>query len=43
MPKLSNQPPNYAKHNASGRAVIHLKTGDRYLGPYGSAESHRKY
>jgi integrase len=43
MPKLTNQPPKYAKHKSSGQAVVRLGSRDRYLGRFGSPESYRKY
>jgi integrase len=43
MPKLTNQPPKYAKHKGSGQAVVRLGSRDRYLGRFGSPESYREY
>jgi integrase len=43
MPKLTNQPPKYAKHKGTGQAVVRLGSRDRYLGRFGSPESYRKY
>ena len=35
--------PKYRKHQASGQGVVTLSGRDCYLGPYGSAESHKSY
>jgi integrase len=35
--------PSYCCHRASGQAVVRLDGVDRYLGPYGSLESHERY
>lgn len=35
--------PSYCRHKASGRAVARIDGVDRYLGPYGSPESHEAY
>lgn len=44
MPRRRNlSPPSYCLHKASGRAVVRVNGKDRYLGPYGSAESHAEY
>ena len=43
MPKLTNQPPKYAKHKGTGQAVVRLGSRDRYLGRFGSPESYRQY
>ncbi|MCH7838855.1 MAG: site-specific integrase, partial [Planctomycetes bacterium] len=43
MPKLKYQPPSYRRHTASGQAVVTIHGRDRYLGKFGSTESHEKY
>ena len=44
MPRRPNlSPPSYCLHKASGRAVVRINGKDRYLGPYGSEESHAEY
>ncbi len=43
MPKLTNRPPTYCFHKASGQAVVWLDGRSHYLGPYGSPESQSAY
>lgn len=44
MPRKRNaKPPSYCCHKASGRAVVRINGRDRYLGEYGSPESHAEY
>ena len=43
MPKLTKSLPSYRLHKRSGQAVVTLSGVDRYLGPYGSPESHDAY
>ena len=40
MPRLKNKPPRYCLHKASGQAVVWFDGRERYLGKYGSPESH---
>lgn len=35
--------PSYRRHKPSGQAVVTIAGKDHYLGPYGSAESRKKY
>jgi hypothetical protein len=35
--------PKYARHKASGQAVVTIAGIDRYLGPYGSVASRAEY
>ncbi|VAX36885.1 hypothetical protein MNBD_PLANCTO02-3090, partial [hydrothermal vent metagenome] len=35
--------PKYGKHKASGQAVVCIEGRDRYLGVYGTSQSHEKY
>ncbi len=42
MPR-TNLPPSYRFHKARNCAVVTIDGRNRYLGPYGSAESHEKY
>src|SRR5262249_7687009 len=42
MPRTS-RPPAYRLHKARNLAVVTLAGKDRYLGPYGSPESHERY
>jgi len=43
MPKLLTRPPKYARHKASGQAVVKIGKKLRYLGPWNSAESKIRY
>lgn len=43
MPKLSSRAPKYARHKASGQAVVKFAGRRHYLGPYGSQESKVRY
>ena len=43
MPKLKHRPPSYTLHKASGQAVVKIDGRSRYLGKYGSPESHAAY
>lgn len=43
MPKLKHKPPSYSLHKASGQAVVKIDGRARYLGKYGSSESHAAY
>ena len=43
MPKLVTRPPKYARHKASGQAVVKVGKILHYLGPHGSAESKVAY
>ena len=43
MPQLINKPPSYCLHKASGQAVVWVDGHCRYLGKYGSDESHAAY
>ena len=43
MPKLVHAVPKYAKHKASGQAIVRFNGEMHYLGPYGSAKSIDKY
>ena len=43
MPKLLTRPPKYARHKASGQAVVKIGGKLRYLGPFNSAESKLRY
>lgn len=44
MPKISaDATPKYRRHKASGQAIVTLSGQDHYLGPHGSAASHREY
>jgi integrase len=43
MPRKPGKVPAYCLHKASGRAVVRIDGRDRYLGLYGSAESHAEY
>lgn len=43
MPQLTNSPPKYRKHAASGQAIVTLNGHDLYLGPYGSRASKTEY
>ena len=43
MPRLSQRPPKYRYHKASGQAVVTLGGRDVYLGRYGSEESKQAY
>lgn len=43
MPRLTNSPPKYRRHKASGRAVVTLHGRDVYLGAYGTKASRREY
>jgi len=43
MPKLSRQPPKYARHQSTNQAIVYLEGRVRYLGKYGSRESHARY
>jgi hypothetical protein len=42
MPR-TNRPPSYRLHKARKCAVVTINGENRYLGPYGSPESHEKY
>jgi hypothetical protein len=42
MPRTS-RPPSYRLHKARNCAVVTINGENRYLGPYGSPESHEKY
>jgi len=42
MPRTS-RPPIYRLHKARKCAVVTINGENRYLGPYGSPESHEKY
>jgi hypothetical protein len=42
MPR-TNCPPSYRHHKARNCAVVTIDGRNRYLGPYGSPESHEKY
>jgi integrase len=42
MPR-TNRPPAYRHHKARNLAVVTIAGKDRYLGPYGSPESHEMY
>lgn len=43
MKRQTLKVPSYCRHKATGQAVVHLDGKDRYLGKYGSPESHEKY
>jgi len=43
MPRLKNKLPSYCLHKASGQAVVWFDGRSRYLGKYGSPESHSAY
>jgi len=44
MPRLlGHKQPGYRKHRASGQAIVTLSGHDHYLGPHGTATSHREY
>ncbi len=43
MPRKPGKVPSYCRHKASGRAVVRIDGRDRYLGKYGSPESHEEY
>ena len=43
MPRKGEKVPSYCRHRHSGQAVVRIDRVDHYLGPYGSAESHRLY
>ena len=43
MPKLVTRPPKYARHKASGQAVVKVGKKLHYLGPWNSAESKIRY
>ena len=43
MPKLITRPPKYARHKASGQAVVKINGKVRYLGPWNSVESKVRY
>ena len=43
MPKLVTRPPKYARHKASGQAVVKVGKKLHYLGPWNSAESKVRY
>jgi integrase len=43
MPKLITRPPKYARHKASGQAVVKVNRRLRYLGPWNFVESKVKY
>lgn len=43
MPKLSNRPPRYSHHRASGRALVRLDGQVHYLGSYGTRASKEAY
>ena len=43
MSHPSRKVPSYSQHKASGQAVVRLAGVDKYLGIYGSPESHEKY
>lgn len=43
MPRLTNRPPAYRKHRATGQAVVTLSGKDHYLGPHGTRASRREY
>jgi hypothetical protein len=42
MPRV-NCPPTYRFHKSRGCAVVTMDGRNRYLGPYGSPESHEAY
>ena len=42
MPKTA-APPSYRLHKGRGSAVVTIDGRNRYLGPYGSPESHEEY
>lgn len=43
MPRKAGKVPSYCHHKASGRAVVRINGQDRYLGDFGSPESHAEY
>ena len=43
MPRKSGKVPAYCHHRASGQAVVRIDGIDRYLGAYGSDQSHEQY
>ena len=43
MPRKPGKVPSYCHHKASGQAVVRINGRDRYLGEYGSPESHQEY
>ena len=43
MPRLVNRPTKYARHRASGQAVVTIESRDVYLGEYGSKTSRAEY
>ncbi len=43
MPRFTKSVPKYAKHKASGQAIVTLDGKDFYLGPYGTRVSRREY
>lgn len=43
MPGRPRRVPQYCRHKASGQAVVRIAGRDRYLGAYGSPESHERY
>jgi hypothetical protein len=43
MPRLLSRPPKYARHKASGQAVVKIGGKLRFLGPFNSAESKLRY
>ena len=43
MPRLVHRPPKYSLHKSTNQAVVHHQGKKVFLGPYGSAKSHRGY
>lgn len=43
VPRLSHTPPKYRRHKSTGQAIVEFDGRRRYLGPYGSPKSHRRY
>jgi hypothetical protein len=43
MPKLSYRVPKYARHKASGQAIVKISRKVTYLGAWGSKESNDRY
>lgn len=43
MPQRPGKVPSYCHYRRTGQAVVRIVGRDRYLGPYGSSESHERY
>ncbi len=43
MPRLLHRPPKYAHHKGTGQAYVKVNGKRKYLGKYGSPESHAAY